>query len=202
MKALEEALSAHHPKPIGNGVDYALFVPLVWHNHQWCLLYERRAAQMRRQPSEICFAGGKIDQGETIEEAALRELWEELGVKPKKIYGASDFLVLRTGNVVYPVVGELQENPQMHFSKGEVERVIFAPVKTLLSQEESYEVQFHPQAQFPPSALSLKEDYPFRSGRDVFPVYRVEGEIIWGITGHITKSVLQMLKTKEENPSP
>ena len=44
------------------------------------ILYEVRAKDLDRQPGEVCFPGGQIEEGETPLEAALRETEEELGI--------------------------------------------------------------------------------------------------------------------------
>ena len=52
---------------------YAVLVPLVEHDGELSVLYEVRAATLRRQPGEVCFPGGRMEPGETPEVSALRE---------------------------------------------------------------------------------------------------------------------------------
>src|SRR6476646_2881483 len=79
----------------------------------------RRAAKMNRHAGQWALPGGRLDQGETIEQAALRELHEELGVAlgPEAILGRLDDYPTRSGFVISPVVvwgggrPELPEDP-------------------------------------------------------------------------------------------
>jgi len=66
----------------------------------------RRAAGLRGHASQWALPGGRIDAGETPEEAALRELDEELGVRlaPDTILGRLDDYPTRSGYVITPIV--------------------------------------------------------------------------------------------------
>lgn len=183
----------HNPKPLNIKNHFAVFVPIIKKEGKDCLLFEVRGKHMRRQPSEICFPGGRMEEGETPTETAVRELKEELGVSPTKIHGATDFLVLRTGTVVYPILGELSASDPFLFSHQEVEEVFTVPIADLKTQKESYTVLLKPVPQFSKENLSLKEDYPFLDGSETFSVYRHEDKIIWGITGRITSHILSIL---------
>ena len=63
---------------------YAVLVPLVERDGEVYVLYEVRAATMRRQPGEVCFPGGHIEGDESPENCAVRETWEELGIPAEK----------------------------------------------------------------------------------------------------------------------
>lgn len=49
-----------------------------------CLLTVR-SSHMRSHAGEVCFPGGKIDEGETAIAAALREAWEEIGLPSEAV---------------------------------------------------------------------------------------------------------------------
>jgi 8-oxo-dGTP pyrophosphatase MutT (NUDIX family) len=66
----------------------------------------RRPAGMNRHAGQWALPGGRIDGSETPEEAALRELHEELGVRldQSSIIGRLDDYATRSGFVITPVV--------------------------------------------------------------------------------------------------
>lgn len=66
----------------------------------------RRAAKMNRHAGQWALPGGRIDAGETVEFAALREVEEELGVilDSSQILGRLDDYGTRSGFVITPIV--------------------------------------------------------------------------------------------------
>lgn len=70
------------------------------------LLLTRRAARMRQHAGQWALPGGRIDDGETPEAAALRELHEEIGLQLDRsaVLGRLDDYATRSGYVITPVV--------------------------------------------------------------------------------------------------
>ncbi|MEE2061847.1 NUDIX hydrolase [Rhodococcus artemisiae] len=66
----------------------------------------RRPTKLRAHPGQFALPGGRLDPGETPEDAALRELHEELGLDapPDTIVGRLDDYVTRSGYVMSPFV--------------------------------------------------------------------------------------------------
>jgi 8-oxo-dGTP pyrophosphatase MutT (NUDIX family) len=84
-----------------------------------CFLLTRRAAGLRTHARQWALPGGRIDPGESVEGAALRELEEELGLarEAASVLGLLDDYPTRSGFVITPVVvwgggdAELRPNP-------------------------------------------------------------------------------------------
>ncbi|KAM3184367.1 hypothetical protein ACTXT7_008494 [Hymenolepis weldensis] len=86
----------------------AVVIPLVFYDGVPAILYTRRSLFVRNFPGEVCFPGGKIGAEESIIEAALRELEEEVGISPDfaDIWTTFAPIPTRTAlSLIHPVVG-------------------------------------------------------------------------------------------------
>lgn len=65
-----------------------------------------RAAKMNRHAGQWALPGGRIDDGESVETAALREVAEELGlpIDSSQVLGRLDDYATRSGFVITPIV--------------------------------------------------------------------------------------------------
>ncbi len=71
-----------------------------------CILLTKRPESLRRHAGQWALPGGRLDEGETPEQAALRELHEELRLElqPDAILGVLDDYPTRSGFRITPVV--------------------------------------------------------------------------------------------------
>lgn len=79
--------------------------PAAW-SREAALILTRRAPDLRHHPDQWALPGGRVDAGESAEQAALRELAEEVGLdlEPSAVLGRLDDFVTRSGFVITPVV--------------------------------------------------------------------------------------------------
>ncbi len=80
--------------------------PLRSGEHEAAFLLTRRTSRLRSHGGQWALPGGRVDPGETIEQTALRELHEELGVlaSTDDILGTLDDYPTRSGYLIAPVV--------------------------------------------------------------------------------------------------
>jgi 8-oxo-dGTP pyrophosphatase MutT (NUDIX family) len=85
-------------------------------------LLTRRTPRLRAHGGQWALPGGRVDPGETIEQTALRELHEELGVlaSTDDVLGRLDDYPTRSGYLIAPVVVWLRGATQLVPNPGEV----------------------------------------------------------------------------------
>lgn len=203
IEKLEQILKTHTPGLMDSRRAYAVLVPLVEREGGYDVLYEVRASTLRRQPGEVCFPGGRMEGNETPEECALRETWEELGIPPERVrlLGRLDFIAHRANFIMWPVLGVVDSRaffPRLHPNPAEVEEFFLVPLSHLLETEPveyEYELIPTPAENFPYELIGIPRDYKWQHGSENVPVYPWQGRAIWGLTGRITRNLVQICKT-------
>ena len=104
--ALRRAAVALVVADAGHGADLGGMPQQAEWSDQSALLLTRRAHGLRRHAGQWALPGGRMDEGETPEHTALRELAEEVGLQlsPADILGRLDDYVTRSGFCITPVV--------------------------------------------------------------------------------------------------
>ena len=98
----------------------------------------RRSRDLRRHRGEISFPGGRLDDGETPEEGALREAHEEVALDPAAVELIGRLSTLATVvslSHIVPVVGRLQGRPDLRPAAAEVERILHVPLAELIEPD-------------------------------------------------------------------
>jgi 8-oxo-dGTP pyrophosphatase MutT (NUDIX family) len=98
-----------------------------------CFWLTRRASALRRHGGQFALPGGRIDDGETAMEAALRELDEEMGVSlgAGDVLGALDDFGTRSGFCITPFVMWAGGDVKLTPDPNEVARVFHVPLADL-----------------------------------------------------------------------
>ncbi|UOR15447.1 CoA pyrophosphatase [Qipengyuania aquimaris] len=100
------------------------------------VLLTQRPRTMRDHPGQVAFPGGKIDAGEDAVEAALREAWEELGIREKhvNVIGTTDRYQTGTGFDITPVLATVPADLAIRPDPREVESWFEAPLDHLMDR--------------------------------------------------------------------
>jgi 8-oxo-dGTP pyrophosphatase MutT (NUDIX family) len=164
----------------GRVVDAAVLVPLVLHPEPTILL-TLRSARLNSHAGQVSFPGGRMEAGETPEQAALREAQEEVGLDPAlpELLGRLPTLLTGTGYSVTPVVALLRPPFDLRHDPGEVEEPFEYPLARLLDP-----------------AAPERRAQEFRGRTREFWVWPHERHYIWGATASMLVTLAAVLRAQ------
>lgn len=178
---------------------YAVLLPLIKKGDELHILFEVRSLQLRRQPGEICFPGGRIDLSDKDEcHTAIRETSEELGIGPEKIKEISplDYMISPFGTIIYPFVGFIQSPEEIKPNPDEVEKIFTVPLSYLKEvNPEIFQVSYkvEPEIDFPFNQIVGGEKYNWQPRKMEEYFYYYENKVIWGLTARILKHFIEVV---------
>ncbi len=133
------------------------------------LIFTERRHDLRRHAGEISFPGGRQDPGESLEETALREANEEIGLDPGavEIVGALEPIsTVVTSYRVLPFIGLVPAGLKHVLQPTEVAQILEFSLDELRS---GYRMR-----------RLIRRGVPFRT-----PTYAVGEHFIWGATARM-----------------
>lgn len=176
-----------HPWPdIPLRREAGILVPLgVDPNGGVHLIFTRRSPDLAIHAGQISFPGGQRESGETLEEAALREAEEEIGLPPEavRLLGPLGRTFSPFDIAVQPFVG-LVDLPRPFSPNEEVAEVLVIPLEAV--------ERVRPR-------MVVWQVYGV-----VVPLfsYRIGKNVIWGMTGRVVADLLMRIRRARQAVSP
>ncbi|MFP7300020.1 NUDIX hydrolase [Neobacillus niacini] len=195
-------LKNHTPDILGGEKfsKYAVMVPLIQIGDEIHVLFEIRSLQLRRQPGEICFPGGRIDPQDMDEKsAAIRETMEELGISSENISEVFplDFMITPFGMMIYPYAGMIESPEKIQPNPAEVGEIFTVPLTYFIENApDIYHINFkvEPEENFPFDLIVGGENYNWRTRSLDEYFYLYEEKVIWGLTAKILSHFIEIMK--------
>jgi 8-oxo-dGTP pyrophosphatase MutT (NUDIX family) len=163
---------------IRDAAGLLLLVPIDFRAH---VVLTLRAETLGRHSGQVSLPGGVIEPDETVEQAALREAHEEVGLDSNGVRTLGLLTPVEipvSGFRLHPVVACTRERPQLTPHDREVARIIELDIERLLDER----------------AMSYRP--VSRDGRDmILPTFLMDEMNIWGATAMVLAEFLALLNT-------
>lgn len=198
---VEDIFKDRKPKPIGSYTKSAVTIMLSGEKGKEEIIFEKRALFLKKQPGDICLPGGKIEDGESPLECAIREAEEELCIKKSNLIyiGSMDYFISPYKTIIYPFIARI-EPCKIKANREEVERIINIPMQFFVENDPMmYELEIGPYLKdnFPYELIIGGRNYNFLHGimNEYFYIY--ENDVIWGFTAQIIKQFIDIIKGQQ-----
>jgi 8-oxo-dGTP pyrophosphatase MutT (NUDIX family) len=142
-----------------------------------------RGSGLRNHTGQVSLPGGRVDAGETFEQAALREAQEEIGVDPAMVEVLGRLTPLHipvSGFLLHPIAGFTAMRPAFQRAEWEVARILEAPLSILSD----------------PSVVKRELRTRTVHGQTIdvdVPYYDIDGEKVWGATAMVLSEFCAIL---------
>lgn len=200
IKDIIKKVKNRRPGPMDVTHKYSVLIPIVQIDNRLEILYELRSKDMASQPGEISFPGGGVEEGESYEDAAIRETMEELNIKRENInlVGELDFFVSYSNLTIHCFLGIISgiDVDKIVASKDEVDHIFTVPLDFFIGNEpDVYYLNLRTDIseEFPYNLIPNGRDYKWREGKHKVMFYHYNDYIIWGFTAKMTKRFIDII---------
>ena len=158
----------------------AVLIGFFEKGNNWYFPLIKRPMHEKNHPGQIALPGGARENNETLEETALREAFEEVGIIPNnvEIIGKLTPLPVPVSNyLIYPFVGIINKEPEWKINKDEVAELIILKLDDLIEADDGY-----------------SENWDLRGNKVKVPVFKLSDKTIWGATATVLCEMLDLIK--------
>ncbi|WP_026380938.1 NUDIX hydrolase [Afifella pfennigii] len=158
--------------------DAAVLVPVVDHRGGATVILTQRTERLSSHAGQVAFPGGKVDPGESAEEAALREAEEEIGLPRaavEVVLRAPDYLT-GSGFRIAPILAVVEPGFTLRLNPHEVADAFETPLGFLMDR-----------------ANHRQNSRVWEGRRRYFFEMPWQDRYIWGVTAGIVKMLADEL---------
>lgn len=173
------AYGRHFVPPPSNARQSAVAILIYPQGSEWFVPLTLRPATLSHHASQVSFPGGSLDADETAEDAAWRELHEELGIPRaalEPIGRLTPLYIFVSNFYVVPCVAFAHQLPPFRPNPGEVEAVLELPLHRL------------PPAEPCESQIIERGNLRFRA-----PCWQIGAQRVWGASAMILGELAAIL---------
>lgn len=159
-----------------------VLVLLYCYQNELYLVLTRRREDLNSHAGQISFPGGKHEIDESLQETAVREAHEEIGVNPSAITilgQLTPLYVLPSDFEVHPTVAWYAngERPTFFPSDDEVAEILEVPLSHLIKPD-----------------TRIEELWNLRGHDVTVPFFDVDGHKVWGATAMMLNELVERLR--------
>lgn len=145
------------------------------------LLFTLRSQSLKSHRGQISFPGGRCEPNESIQDAAIRETFEEIGLEHKHYYifgKLTELYVQPSNSIIYPFVAYANKLPRFVRNPDEVEEIFLVDINNFFSP--------HILKHFTNDFSGIPSEVPY------FDIHK--DVKLWGATAIILNELLEIIK--------
>ena len=138
----------------------------------------KRPMHEKNHPGQIALPGGAMEENETLENTALREAFEEVGIIPDnvEILGKMTPLPVPVSKyVITPFIGITNNEPKWNINRQEVDELIILKYTDLIDSNNGY-----------------YEDWNLNGNMLRVPIFKIMNKDIWGATAAVLSELIDL----------
>lgn len=178
----------------------AVCVALLFTENGSEMILEVRSATLGEQPGDISLPGGMMEPGETPQQAACRELEEELEITGEQYELISMLDIMHTGNLlIYPFLAVVKDYHGT-FNASEAADIFTVPLRFFMEKEpDIYEIELKVKEpeDFPFEKIYGGRKYGWRKRTEKILFYDYQDYCIWGITAKLIHSFVGICRKEK-----
>lgn len=144
------------------------------------VIFTLRSTNLNDHSGQFCYPGGSVEPHETLEEAAFRELNEEIGVslEPASLIGKlTPLYVPPSENLIHPFLAYYQDLPELRLQPEEVSEVLRVSLEDLINPENV-----------------VVENWNYKGQNIDVPYWSLHRVPLWGATAMITSELAALYR--------